>query len=373
MKTSLPIRSLIFFVSLLILHSCGKKAENENGYVSGRLVHADNNWIHIQQITDNGDKTIDSVKAEKDGSFRLKNPAGTEPDFYILRANETNVIFLVLRKGEKVELSGDANQLEQTYKVTGSMDSELLYKLRSYDRNLTDSLNKLYTEIRNTDPAKADSAGMALQGHYTERMEAFAKNMISNHLTSIVSLSATKFLNQQSELPLMTQLEDSLTAAWPQNRYVSDYRNLMAGLKKLPPGSAAPEITAKTPDGKPLSLSDYKGKIVLVDFWASWCAPCRRENPAIVELYKKYKGKDFEIFGVSLDDNQAAWTNAIANDKITWPQVSELKKWDSEVVKQYNIDAIPFSVLIDREGKIIAKGLRTAELEVKLMELLRNS
>lgn len=212
-----------------------------------------------------------------------------------------------------------------------------------------------------------------MQLYYTITMEMFAKHLISHNLSSIVSLSATKFINQQGELPLLTALEDSLTAAYPQNKFVQDYKSLMVGMKKLPAGSEAPEIIGQTPDGKTLSLSSLRGKIVLIDFWASWCGPCRREMPAVVELYKKYKGKDFEIFGVSLDENTAAWKNAIEADHVTWPQVSELKKWDSKVVKDYAVDAIPYSILIDKEGKVISKGLRVDDLDVKLMELLRKN
>jgi thiol-disulfide isomerase/thioredoxin len=108
----------------------------------------------------------------------------------------------------------------------------------------------------------------------------------------------------------------------------------------------------------------------LIDFWASWCGPCRKENPHITEMYRKFKDKNFEIFGVSLDDNLGAWREAIKKDHLTWPQVSELRKWDSGVVKNYQIEAIPFSVLIDKEGKIIAKGLSSDEIEEKLLELL---
>ena len=368
------IISTSYFLIAVILFflSCGENKNNGKGLIKGRLIHAENKWIHLQQINDEGEHTIDSVMAGKDGSFQLNNPADG-PDFYVLRANDKNLIFLVLRRGESAEVNGDADNFELTYSVKGSKDSEVLLKLRSFDRNFTDSLNTVYTKIRNESPDKVDSIGMILQGAYSVQMEEFSKNLISKNLTSIVSLSATKFLNQQRELALMQELEDSLFAAYPTNRYVIDYKNLMAGLKKLPPGSPAPEIEANSPEGKQLSLSSLKGKIVLIDFWASWCAPCRSENPNLVALYQKYKGKDFEILGVSLDDNQAAWKTAIAADKITWLQVSELKKWESTVVKEYNIEAIPYSVLVDREGKIIAKGLRSEDLEVRLIELLRKN
>jgi len=112
-----------------------------------------------------------------------------------------------------------------------------------------------------------------------------------------------------------------------------------------------------------LALSSFRGKIVLIDFWASWCGPCRKDMPGVVKLYNKYKAKGFEIFGVSLDKDKGHWVDAIKNDGITWPQVSDLKHWESEPAKMYDVRSIPFTVLLDKEGKIIAKGLRGAELE----------
>jgi peroxiredoxin len=136
-------------------------------------------------------------------------------------------------------------------------------------------------------------------------------------------------------------------------------------------GQPAPEIELETPEGKELALSSLKGKVVLIDFWASWCGPCRKEMPNVVKAYAKFKNKGFEIFGVSLDQDKARWIEAIQKDGITWPQVSDLKQWQSSVVRQYNIQGIPYTVLLDREGNILAKNLRGEELEKKLTEVLR--
>jgi thiol-disulfide isomerase/thioredoxin len=239
---------------------------------------------------------------------------------------------------------------------------------------MSDSLGKKYEELRAENPELKDSIGLSLQRVYSSEMENYAKNFIRKNISSIVSLSATKFLNQQAELALMNELKDSLLKAYsPENRYVKDYETLMTELNELPAGSSSPEINLSTPDGKTMALSSLKGKVVLIDFWASWCAPCRIQNPQLVQIYDKYKGKGFEIFGVSLDENAAAWKNAIQKDGLIWPQVSDLMKWQSSVVKEFHIEAIPYGVLIDREGKIIAKGIRTEELELKIMEAISNS
>jgi peroxiredoxin len=132
----------------------------------------------------------------------------------------------------------------------------------------------------------------------------------------------------------------------------------------------APEISLPDANGKMVSLSSFKGKYVLVDFWASWCGPCRNENPNLVAAYQKFKDKNFAILGVSLDEGKEEWLQAVKDDGLAWTQISDLKKWQSDVVSQYKFESIPFNVLLDPTGKIIASSLRGSDLDKKLTELL---
>lgn len=363
------MRISTLLLSLLLLISCSKKEKTNMIY--GQVNNLPKTWIYLQKITIDGDVTIDSVLTSGDGSFEMKNPAKS-PDFFILRTDPNSVAILVLRENESVEITGDAINFEYSYQVKGSKDSELLKQFRKFEKNLSDSLNISFEKQRSMNPEKQDSIGFILQQHYSKTMESFSKNFIQNNLQSLVSLSATKYLEQYSYADLLMALRDTLIKTLRGNRYVDEFDLVVNQLNVLPPGSVAPEITLKTPEGKQLSLSAFKGKIVLINFWASWCAPCRRENPSLVELYEKYKGKDFEIFGVSLDENIDSWKNAILKDKIKWPQVSELKRWESDVVKLYQFSSIPYSILINREGKIIYKGMLIEDIEIRIDQAIKS-
>lgn len=165
---------------------------------------------------------------------------------------------------------------------------------------------------------------------------------------------------------------DLLDKSLANTQYVKLLRELPSALRTTAIGNQAPDFTLPDPEGKPLKLSDHFGKYLLVDFWAAWCGPCRRENPNIVRVYNKYKdkGKGFGVFGVSLDSKKEAWIQAIAKDGLNWPQVSDLQFWDSGPAKLYGIRGIPGNVLLDPSGKIIARNLRGEDLEKKLAELL---
>ncbi len=363
------IRILLSLAILIQFSSCDSKKANSKGSISGTLSNADQIMVYLQSISDQGEKTLDSTKTDKDGKFEMSNPV-SELDYYVFRTDPGNVVFLILKGGENVEITGDASKLDPTYNVTGSDDSKLIYSLRHFERNLGDSLSKIYNDVRSTSPEQSEATGNLLQSYYSSSMKDFSKKFAQENSSSLAALSATKYLDQREDFGTMEGLGQNLSKAFPGNKYVIDYMGLLAELRKLPVGSEAPEINLPSPEGKNVSLASLKGKVVLVDFWASWCGPCRKDNPFIVSIYKKYKAQGFDIFGVSLDDNADAWKTAIQKDGLTWNHVSELKKWNSQVAKTYGVDAIPFSVLLDRDGKIIGKGLRGPDLENKIREAL---
>jgi peroxiredoxin len=203
-----------------------------------------------------------------------------------------------------------------------------------------------------------------------EDMNVFTKNFVKEHNTSVVSAYITliQLANQIDGAEL-----DSIASKFPveisKSEYVIKVKEIAEGMKKTAIGAVAPDFTMNDPAGKPVQLSSLRGKVVMIDFWASWCKPCRQENPNVVKLYQKYNAKGFEIIGVSLDRGKEEWVQAIKDDQLSWIHVSDLQFWQNAAAQLYSVNSIPQSYLLDKEGKIIAKGLRGDQLAAKLNEL----
>ena len=197
-------------------------------------------------------------------------------------------------------------------------------------------------------------------------------SLLSVHPASPVSAYfVVKDFAYKLDLEEMKSVRSKLDASLDGTSYVQQIESMIARMEKVQVGSEAPDFTLPDVNGNPVSLSSFRGKYVLVDFWAAWCPDCRKENPNIVSAWEKYKNKNFAILGVSLDRNRDQWLAAIEKDKLTWTQVSDLKYWSSEAAVLYCIRWIPMSFLIDPEGKIVAIGLEGEELHNKLEELLK--
>ncbi|RYY26605.1 MAG: AhpC/TSA family protein [Sphingobacteriaceae bacterium] len=197
------------------------------------------------------------------------------------------------------------------------------------------------------------------------------KDFITTHQPTLVSLDALKsfggsFPDAAEVGPLYAKIEPAVKGTIAGKQYAS----WLAGWKATSVGAQAPLFSQNDKNGQPISLASFKGKFLLVDFWASWCGPCRRENPGIVKTFNQYKDKNFTILGVSLDSKKEAWLKAVADDQLNWAQVSDLKFWKNEVAELYGVRAIPQNFLLDPQGKIIAKNLNGEQLAAKLQEVL---
>lgn len=230
------------------------------------------------------------------------------------------------------------------------------------------------TAQQRQDPAFGEKA-QALFKDFNKQFAAATYSFIKANPNSQVSLDALWGM-KMVDLPqyaTVAPLYEGLSSALKNTPQGQEYGKLVQGLKAVAIGALAPDFTQQTPDGKTVSLRDYRGKYVLIDFWASWCGPCRQENPNVAKAYAAYKGRNFEVLGVSLDDEKqrAKWVKAIADDQLTWTQVSDLRGWENAAARSYAVSGIPQNYLIDPTGKIIAANLKGEELQATLAKYIK--
>lgn len=308
-------------------------------------------------------------------------PSIKEIGFYRLKLTDKNFATLIFDKDQKVTLTGDADDLGNTYNVEGSPDSKLFVEInRESGKNYLkrDSLQKAfesYSKMHGMEPTRVDSMSAVLESKYNilvAQQNKFLEGFIDKHPVSFASIAAVQQLPSEDFWNSYVKADENLFSKYPNSPYIKAFHEDVLSKKRLIIGAPAPEITMNTADGKPLSLSSLKGKIVLLDFWASWCSPCRAENPNVVAAYGKYKSKGFDVFSVSLDKDAGKWKQAVQKDNLAWTNhVCDFNAWQSPVVSLYNFKGIPYNVLIDKKGNIIAKNLRGQDLEKKLEEVFK--
>lgn len=350
--------------------------------VTGNLLNAEGETVLLEHLSSKAVTPVDSAEVDSNGEFKLNAGEITEPGFYRLRINENNFVILLLSEGEHAEISGNALDFYQSYEVEGSEGST---KLRYLDQKLrgdyikTDSLKQVFQAFQQQGHPRLDSIAQAIDAAYQgmqEEKRQFVLAFLEENPTSLAALSAVQSLNPAQDLAVYEKVAEDLSATMAESDYVKQFKTQLVDIRskqqaagRTEIGAVAPEMVLKTPEGETIKLSDFKGKVTMIDFWAAWCKPCRMENPNVVKLYAKYKSKGFEIFGVSLDQSGDKWVEAIAQDGLTWKHGSELRFWESSFVPAYNLDGIPMTYLLDENGVIIAKGLRGEQLEQKLKEI----
>jgi thiol-disulfide isomerase/thioredoxin len=367
----------------LSLFSCDNKTGSEH-FLKGKLSNSHGEKIVLEKLLPEKKEAIDSTTVNEKGEFSFSTDS-LEMGFYNVKISDRNFAMLILDKDQDVIFSADAANLGSSYTVEGSADSKLFWEMNKFsERNYRkrDSLTKVYNIYLNSgkaDPKKLDSIQQSLQRPFDNivaEQNDYLTSFIDKNSGSLASLAAIEQLSPDEYFEYFEKLDKGLNSKYPGSTYVQLYHKRFEKLqqeqKALAIGSPAPEIVLPDPQGNPVALSSLKGKVVLVDFWASWCGPCRKENPNIVKAYKEFKPKGLEIYAVSLDREKESWIKAIENDKLTWIHVSDLMEWRSPVVGSYGFGnkGIPFNCLIDKEGKVIAKGLRGKALEDKLKEIL---
>ena len=374
-------KSILIAIPFAFLVACSSTAGSSTGFqLKGKLSNAHGETIYLEQMSPSGLKGIDTVKIDDKGEFSM-TPKITEIGYYRLKIAEKNYATLILDANQQVMVGGDASNLPMTYTVEGSPDSKLFWEIsRASEINYRkrDSLQKTFQAMLSQgsqSKTRVDSLSNVLEKPYNDLLNQhnlYLQNFIKQHPSSFASLAAIQQLKAEEFPQSFKTVDSGLVAKYPNSAYVKSFHESYLSSIKTAIGSQAPEIALNNPDDKPLALSSMKGKVVLIDFWASWCGPCRAENPNVVKAYNKYKAKGFDIFSVSLDKDVNKWKQAIQADHLTWPNhVSDLKAWSSSVVQLYSFNSIPTNVLIDKNGIIIAKNLRGEDLEKKLSEVFK--
>jgi peroxiredoxin len=382
------MRKIVLSVLVIsLLASCDKK-NGKSFTVSGVLHNAPSKVVYIEEsdIT-TGQKTLkDSSAVAADGKFSLNINAAKDAVYNLRMQNDVSQFVTIINDASKINLDVDFNKQTDFYNVTGSKASK---SIQEYFAKITGMQRDRFTIYFQIDSIKKNNGDSVLvqdlaikQQQISTEEKTYTQQTVLQSTNSSLSLFILSTYQGMARDPNfrvngftdeeVVGLLNNVLTKFPERTDIAGIRNSVEeGIPKLKwVGKQAPEISLPDTEGRTVKLSSFRGKYVLVDFWASWCGPCRRENPNVVEAYKQFKNKNFTILGVSLDKQKEAWEKAIVDDNLNWTHISDLKYWQSEVVPVYQVASIPFNVLVDPDGKIVAENLRGSALEQKLQQVL---
>ena len=364
---------LTFFLALSILFfvSCNPKDSNSFS-ISGNITNLNSNYLILSKVEDLQKKTttiIDTLMVNKNGEFN--SVYFLEPNIYTLTF-DTKIIQLAIDKGQNIIING--NTIEDI-EVKGSTDTQLL---NDYETFRKASLNRLVNSVRKkikelikvgadeTEIANLRSLEVESYKEHLNELIVFVKN---NMGTSIAIYHSSLRWNGGENLPFLQNLVSSFEEKYPTLEITQKLKNKLQLIKKTSVGGVISNIEIPNKENNLVSLSTIKGKFTLIDFWASWCPPCRTESVLLNELYSAYHSKGFEIYGISLDSKKERWLNALKQDNRVWPEVSTVEGFDTPVSIEYGITSLPTNFLIDSTGKIVAINIHGIALKEKVVSL----
>lgn len=382
------MKKLALFASLSILLFSCSKVKNGEFLITGKAKGIENGKVVILQTLDESGMqtiTLDSVKVQNE-QFEFKGKIAEPAIYSVMFQSQNAAIALIAEHGEiNIEVYKDSIP---SSKVSGTYNNDEFYK---FNINLKKEQKIIQKEIEGFQAKNKTAIETAQKVNDTvvlnkmtkefkaiqKKYPAFFVNYAENNPKSFISVYIIDGMFRSPDVDvkkvekMYNNLEEDIKNTKPGKKVKEAIAKLKgSGTSDVSVGKKAPNFSAKSPEGKTVSLNENLGKVTIIDFWASWCGPCRKENPNVVALYNEMHSKGLNIVGVSLDKDLGKWKEAIAKDQITWIQMSNLQEWNEPIAKMYKVEQIPTTFLLDANGVIVAKDLRGDELKAKVMELL---
>ncbi len=362
--------SVLVIISLIL--ACNKKPANVDGYaLNGQISAYDTGYVYLEKKVDGDLIKIDSVIASK-GKFSFNGKIDF-PEYVFLSFGDKKHMKGFFLENSAITFNANLDSLDAALIVGSKAQDEL----KLYEDETLPFDNKMKDLYDQYDGAESDNNAVLMKQidstieALDKEQQAFIKNYIGTHNKSVViPFVLNRDLAYALDVNELDSMVNIIDTALNASTYMVGLKKQVDILRSVEIGKNAPDFTLNDTTGKPVSLSSLKGKYLLIDFWASWCGPCRKENPNNVKLYADYKAKGLEILGVSFDEKREKWVEAIKKDGLKWTQVSDLKRWKSAAGKLYGVRSIPHTVLLDKQGVIIAKNLTGDKLRAKISELL---
>ena len=374
------IRIFLKLTGLLALWGCSQQAPQQGAGINlvGKINFPENGLVLLEEYGDKEISVLDTVIVTATGEFDHEISL-EEPGFYRLNFYDKQKVNLILYQDD-LNIEVDGNSTEGKSSITGSRDMEYLNEVnqmvQDFQQDVRD-LNSQYVEANTNGDQQEMERIRLLYEEENQQYKQQLKQKVVAMGNSLAVLQVIGNFNAEEDYKFLDSLGRLFAENPPDSKHtprflthIETVREQHRNSMKVQVGKVAPDIQLPNPQGTVVPLSSLRGKVVLVDFWAQWCGPCRKENPNIVDAYHKFRDKGFEVYGVSLDRSREKWLQGIEEDGLIWTQGSDLKYWQSEAARTYNINAIPASFLLDKEGRIIARNLRGPSLHQKLKEIL---
>jgi peroxiredoxin len=388
---------LLCSAAIATLYSCNNAIEKGKFAINGQLKNAPDQKVYLEELSfgQKDPEVIDTAEI-KNGKFIL-NGIAPEEGLYRIRLEKANNGFLFINDNSSINFTADINDMSLTGPSFATAANSSLKNFIFINDSLMKKLQSAAAsaeQLKQSGTKPTDSIFLAAETNFANAKEALVKfcfqyaDTVKSPALALFTTTAAPVDIEKFQVPLQKLAQRftkhngivTVTNFAKQQLAEQQQQQLQAKQQQTQPqsqqstvavGSMAPDITMNDVNDKPFSLSQLKGKYVLVDFWASWCGPCRGENPNVLAAYNQFKNKNFTVLGVSLDKDKAQWLKAIQDDGLAWQHISDLKYWNSAAVGLYGFNGIPYNVLVDPQGKIVATNLRGEELGKKLGELVK--